>query len=250
MRRDWSVPAGSAEPLVSCRRDRRRAGSRILRVPRAARVVRDASRRAAPAVRRTPAPRAAADAPERSRRRGGVGRRLHVVDPREPLVADGRGRLRGRHARLRRGRRAGRRRLHDAADGDAAAVLGPVDELPPAGRAVERASRREGDRHRRRPSPGALGARVEDAAGRLLAHATSRCVLQPLPFEPPEPPGRLRRRRSSAVRDARPLPASGRGGGRSAGRLGRDERARPRDALAERGANRLPELPLARTSVR
>jgi uncharacterized protein (TIGR00369 family) len=31
-------------------------------------------------------------------------------------------------------------------------------------------------------------ARVEDAAGRLLAHATSRCVLQPLPFEPPEPP--------------------------------------------------------------
>jgi len=31
-------------------------------------------------------------------------------------------------------------------------------------------------------------ARVEDACGRLLAHATSRCVLQPLPFEPPEPP--------------------------------------------------------------
>jgi uncharacterized protein (TIGR00369 family) len=31
-------------------------------------------------------------------------------------------------------------------------------------------------------------ARVEDARGRLLAHATSRCVLQPLPFEPPEPP--------------------------------------------------------------
>jgi uncharacterized protein (TIGR00369 family) len=31
-------------------------------------------------------------------------------------------------------------------------------------------------------------ARVEDAHGRLLAHATSRCVLQPLPFEPPEPP--------------------------------------------------------------
>ena len=31
-------------------------------------------------------------------------------------------------------------------------------------------------------------ARVEDASGRLLAHATSRCVLQPLPFDPPEPP--------------------------------------------------------------
>jgi uncharacterized protein (TIGR00369 family) len=30
--------------------------------------------------------------------------------------------------------------------------------------------------------------RVEDAHGRLLAHATSRCVLRPLPFEPPEPP--------------------------------------------------------------
>jgi uncharacterized protein (TIGR00369 family) len=31
-------------------------------------------------------------------------------------------------------------------------------------------------------------ARVEDGRGRLLAHATSRCVLQPLPFQPPEPP--------------------------------------------------------------
>jgi uncharacterized protein (TIGR00369 family) len=31
-------------------------------------------------------------------------------------------------------------------------------------------------------------ARVEDARGTLLAHATSRCVLRPLPFEPPEPP--------------------------------------------------------------
>jgi uncharacterized protein (TIGR00369 family) len=34
-------------------------------------------------------------------------------------------------------------------------------------------------------------ARVEDARGNLLAHATSRCVLQPLPFEPPDPPGEL-----------------------------------------------------------
>ncbi|MGH2679764.1 MAG: PaaI family thioesterase [Actinomycetota bacterium] len=34
-------------------------------------------------------------------------------------------------------------------------------------------------------------ARVEDAHGRLLAHATSRCVLQPLPFEPPEAPAEL-----------------------------------------------------------
>jgi uncharacterized protein (TIGR00369 family) len=31
-------------------------------------------------------------------------------------------------------------------------------------------------------------ARVEDARGTLLAHATSRCVVQPLPFDPPEPP--------------------------------------------------------------
>ena len=31
-------------------------------------------------------------------------------------------------------------------------------------------------------------ARVEDAAGTLLAHATSRCVLQPLPFDPPSAP--------------------------------------------------------------
>jgi uncharacterized protein (TIGR00369 family) len=31
-------------------------------------------------------------------------------------------------------------------------------------------------------------ARVHDARGTLLAHATSRCVLQPLPFDPPEPP--------------------------------------------------------------
>jgi uncharacterized protein (TIGR00369 family) len=34
-------------------------------------------------------------------------------------------------------------------------------------------------------------ARVEDARGRLLAHATSRCVLQPLPIVPPDPPGEL-----------------------------------------------------------
>jgi uncharacterized protein (TIGR00369 family) len=31
-------------------------------------------------------------------------------------------------------------------------------------------------------------ARVEDARGTLLAHATSRCVLQPLPFDPSPPP--------------------------------------------------------------
>jgi uncharacterized protein (TIGR00369 family) len=34
-------------------------------------------------------------------------------------------------------------------------------------------------------------ARIEDAHGRLLAHATSRCVLRPLPFDPPDPPPRL-----------------------------------------------------------
>jgi uncharacterized protein (TIGR00369 family) len=31
-------------------------------------------------------------------------------------------------------------------------------------------------------------ARVEDVHGTLLAHATSRCVLQSLPFDPPDPP--------------------------------------------------------------
>ncbi len=36
-------------------------------------------------------------------------------------------------------------------------------------------------------------ARVEDAGGRLLAHATSRCVLSPLPFDPPELPDPLPR---------------------------------------------------------
>ena len=34
-------------------------------------------------------------------------------------------------------------------------------------------------------------ARVEDARGSLLAHATSRCVLQPLPFDPPDLPEEL-----------------------------------------------------------
>jgi uncharacterized protein (TIGR00369 family) len=34
-------------------------------------------------------------------------------------------------------------------------------------------------------------ARVEDANGTLLAHGTSRCVIQPLPFDPPEAPGEL-----------------------------------------------------------
>jgi uncharacterized protein (TIGR00369 family) len=29
---------------------------------------------------------------------------------------------------------------------------------------------------------------VEDAQGRLLAHATSRCIIMPLPFDPPPPP--------------------------------------------------------------
>ncbi|HEV8683488.1 MAG TPA: PaaI family thioesterase [Actinomycetota bacterium] len=34
-------------------------------------------------------------------------------------------------------------------------------------------------------------ARIEDAHGRLLAHATSRCVLRSLPFDPPDPPASL-----------------------------------------------------------
>lgn len=41
-------------------------------------------------------------------------------------------------------------------------------------------------------------ARVEDARGRLLAYATSRCILQSLPFDPPEPP---------AVPEPSPAPA-------------------------------------------
>src|SRR5262249_2541048 len=31
-------------------------------------------------------------------------------------------------------------------------------------------------------------ARLQDARGTLLAHATSRCVLQPMPFDPPPAP--------------------------------------------------------------
>src|SRR4029453_482876 len=31
-------------------------------------------------------------------------------------------------------------------------------------------------------------ARIEDVRGTLLAHATSRCVLQPMPFDPPGAP--------------------------------------------------------------
>jgi uncharacterized protein (TIGR00369 family) len=34
-------------------------------------------------------------------------------------------------------------------------------------------------------------ARIEDTAGRLLAHATSRCVVQPIPFEVPDAPEEL-----------------------------------------------------------
>jgi uncharacterized protein (TIGR00369 family) len=59
--------------------------------------------------------------------------------------------------------------------------------LEPAGPASERLVARGTviDVRRRQ---GLSEARVEDANGRLLAHATSRCVLQPLPFEPPEAP--------------------------------------------------------------
>lgn len=35
---------------------------------------------------------------------------------------------------------------------------------------------------------GLSDARIEDARGRLLAHASSRCVLRTLPFDPPDPP--------------------------------------------------------------
>ncbi|MGH2722753.1 MAG: PaaI family thioesterase [Actinomycetota bacterium] len=40
-------------------------------------------------------------------------------------------------------------------------------------------------------SQGLSEAQVEDGHGRLLAHATSRCVLMPLPFDPPAPPDPL-----------------------------------------------------------
>ena len=40
-------------------------------------------------------------------------------------------------------------------------------------------------------SQGLSEAQVEDASGRLLAHATSRLVVRPLQFDPPPPPGEL-----------------------------------------------------------
>lgn len=38
---------------------------------------------------------------------------------------------------------------------------------------------------------GLSDARVEDAQGRLIAHASSRCVLRKLPFDPPDPPATI-----------------------------------------------------------
>lgn len=59
---------------------------------------------------------------------------------------------------------------------------------PDSGRLVARAALiHSGSRQ------GLSDARVEDAHGRLLAHATSRCVLRPLPFDPPDPPDALPR---------------------------------------------------------
>jgi uncharacterized protein (TIGR00369 family) len=60
-------------------------------------------------------------------------------------------------------------------------VLAPAG--PESGRLVARGTIIDVSRRQ-----GLSEARVKDANGRLLAHATSRCVLQPLPFDPPEPP--------------------------------------------------------------
>jgi hypothetical protein len=91
-------------------------------------------------------------------------------------------------SRLRRGCGARRSRIHEAADRRDAGLLRPVHELLESawpsseclvarGTVIDVGGRRD-----------LSEARVEDARGRLLAHATSWCVLQPLPFEPPEPP--------------------------------------------------------------
>jgi uncharacterized protein (TIGR00369 family) len=59
---------------------------------------------------------------------------------------------------------------------------GPVSERLVATGTVIHVGRRQG----------LSEARVADARGTLLAHATSRCVVQPLPFDPPEPPDAFR----------------------------------------------------------
>jgi len=62
-----------------------------------------------------------------------------------------------------------------------------INFLEPAGTASERLIATGTVIHVGRRQ-GLSEARVHDARGTLLAHATSRCVLQPLPFDPPEPP--------------------------------------------------------------
>jgi uncharacterized protein (TIGR00369 family) len=91
-------------------------------------------------------------------------------------------------------------------------------------------------------------ARVEDAAGRLLAHATSRCVLQPLPFEPPEPPDVPAPVAPPSYETPDPYlrPVEG----EVVPQAVWDERPRPRDALAEGGASSVTELLAARHPVR
>jgi uncharacterized protein (TIGR00369 family) len=62
--------------------------------------------------------------------------------------------------------------------------LEPAD--PSSGRLIARGTLIHAGRRQ-----GLAEARVEDARGRLKAHATSRCVIQPLPFEPPPFPSEL-----------------------------------------------------------
>jgi uncharacterized protein (TIGR00369 family) len=57
---------------------------------------------------------------------------------------------------------------------------------PGAGRILARGSVIHAGRRQ-----GLSEARVEDASGRLLAHATERCLVRPLPFAPPPPAGPL-----------------------------------------------------------
>ena len=165
-------------------------------------------------------------------------RHLHLVDPREPRGG------RRPPACSREGRSASSRTPPSPARSSprcrrASALLSSdlsINFLEPASPTSERLiARGTGDPRGRRQ--GLSEARVEDARGTLLAHATSRCVLQPLPFEPPEPPEEfppVESHRSTR----RPVPPTGGGRGRPPGRVGRDERTGSRAALAQRASAR------------
>ena len=107
-------------------------------------------------------------------------RRVHVGDPGESVVADGGGDVRGRHARVRGGRRPRRRRLHDPAEGTALLSSDlSMNFLQPAFPSSERLIARGTVIHTGRRQ-GLSEARVEDAAGtcsrtRPRDASSSRC---------------------------------------------------------------------------